>query len=139
MKQELENDLVEKFPKLYKDIKGDPSKTRMCDGFCVGDGWYKLILDLSQEIDDLCKQLPDNEYPYLFQVKEKFGGLRYYIEYNDIKNDDIKNRVLKICEKYENKSYTICEVCGSDKGQPIMVRGWINTLCDEHKGTISAL
>ena len=57
------------------------------------------------------------------QVKEKFGGLRFY--YNG--GDDYIRGVVSMAE---TMSYTTCEVCGS----PGNLRGkhWVQTLCDEH-------
>ena len=57
------------------------------------------------------------------QVKEKFGGLRFYTNYSD-------NVVNALISMAESMSYRTCEVCGT----PGKSRhgGWIRTLCDEH-------
>lgn len=57
------------------------------------------------------------------QVKEKFGGLRFY--YNG--GDDYIRGVVGMAEEM---SYRTCEVCGS----PGKLRrgGWYRTLCDTH-------
>jgi hypothetical protein len=57
------------------------------------------------------------------QVKEKFGGLRFY--YNG--GDDYIRGVVDMAEEM---SYCTCEVCGS----PGKLRrtGWYHTLCDQH-------
>lgn len=59
------------------------------------------------------------------QVKEKFGGLRFY--YNG--GDDYIRGLVSMAE---SMSYVTCETCGnpgkSTKG------GWIQTLCKEHGG-----
>lgn len=58
------------------------------------------------------------------QVKEKFGGLRFYYMGGDEYIRGLENMA-------ESMSYRTCEVCGvpgtSTKG------GWIRTLCEEHK------
>ena len=58
------------------------------------------------------------------QVKEKFGGLRFYYS----GGDDYIDGVVAMAE---SMSYRTCEVCGapgtSTEG------GWIRTLCEEHK------
>jgi hypothetical protein len=46
----------------------------MAWGFCCGDGWYSLISDLSYKI----MQVDKNKVVVADQVKEKFGGLRFY-------------------------------------------------------------
>lgn len=57
------------------------------------------------------------------QVKEKFGGLRFY--YNG--GDDYIRGVVDMAEEM---SYVTCEECGA----PGKLRkgGWVRTLCDEH-------
>lgn len=58
------------------------------------------------------------------QVKEKFGGLRFYYMGGDEYIRGLENMA-------ESMSYRTCEVCGapgtSTKG------GWIRVLCEEHK------
>lgn len=57
------------------------------------------------------------------QVKEKFGGLRFYYNGGDEYIRGLENMA-------ESMSYRTCETCGapgkSTKG------GWIQTLCEEH-------
>jgi hypothetical protein len=59
----------------------------------------------------------------ILQVKEKFGGLRIYVNNAD---EAIRQRI----EAAEQESFHTCEVCG----QPGRLRedDWIKTLCDEH-------
>lgn len=87
------------------------------DFFHVGEGWYPLIKQL---IEDLIKLGWNKE---VCQVKEKFGGLRFYI--NDSSNE-VHDRIMKA----EDESYTICEVTGKD-GKLRTDIGWYTTLCDE--------
>jgi len=62
------------------------------------------------------------------QVKEKFGGLRFYINHGT-------NEIFDLIHEYENKSYTVCEVCGK-AGKCRNDIGWIRTLCEEHYNEI---
>ncbi|MGB8478745.1 MAG: hypothetical protein WCE63_07880, partial [Acidobacteriaceae bacterium] len=57
------------------------------------------------------------------QVKEKFGGLRFYVE---DANEVMRQRI----ELAELKSFKTCEACGNS-GQR-RSHGRIQTLCDEH-------
>jgi hypothetical protein len=82
------------------------------------EGWYPLIQEL---IEDLIK-LGWNKQ--VTQVKEKFGGLRFYI------NDGSKEIHDRITEA-ETKSYSICEMCG-EPGEIRRDIGWYRTLCDSH-------
>ncbi len=88
--------------------------TRKIAKGCVGGGWHKLI-------DKLYDRLPKNVE--VLQVKEKFGGLRFYI---GAATEDIHNFIAEV----ERESYTICEVCG-EPGKPRDLP-WILTLCDAH-------
>lgn len=57
------------------------------------------------------------------QVKEKFGGLRFYYNGGD-------EYIRGLTTMAEEMSYRICEVC-SDKAAPTQ-GGWIRTLCEKH-------
>lgn len=68
--------------------------------FCsVDDGWLQLLHDC---IEELIVAGWDKQTT---QIKEKFGGLRFYINTG---TDEIYN----IISKYEKLSYETCEVCG---------------------------
>lgn len=62
--------------------------------------------------------------PKLAQVKEKFGGLRFYI-------DDADEIVHAYIQMAENLASITCEVCGN-KGKMENIHGWVRTVCDEH-------
>lgn len=91
-------------------------------GFECGDGWYDLIHGLCQSIMTHCEQTGDR-VPVAEQVKEKYGGLRFYV-------DDASPAVQKIIDHYERFSYGICEVCG----EPGTLRdeGWLTVRCGLH-------
>lgn len=90
--------------------------------FECNEGWYPLIQKL---IEDLI-QLGWNKQ--VTQVKEKFGGLRFYINEG---SDEIHTRITKA----EVESYTICEQCGAP-GEIQRDIGWYRTLCDSHHAEI---
>jgi NMD protein affecting ribosome stability and mRNA decay len=82
----------------------------------VGPGWRKLLEELLSDLEKLGWD------GYLFQVKEKFGGLRFYAGGDDYIYDRIS--------KAEEDSYHICENCG-DEGKARNELSWIKTLCDK--------
>jgi len=86
--------------------------------FCVGNGWFGLIKSL---INDLTELGWNKETT---QVKEKFGGLRFYINAG---SDEIHQRIIQA----EKESYTVCEKCG-EPGELRKDNGWYSTLCDKH-------
>jgi len=84
--------------------------------FTIGDGWLDIVKDL---VNDLIKLGWNKE---ICQVKEKFGGLRFYA---NAMTDEMYNRV-KVAEELASKT---CEICGATEniGQ---TTGWIVTICE---------
>ena len=66
MNEANEQHLIATYPKLFKNC-----------GYCgCGDGWFDIINNLSSEIVKHSEYQPD--HTFISQVKEKFGGLRFY-------------------------------------------------------------
>lgn len=82
----------------------------------VGEGWYDLVHPVVEKADE--------EGAEIFQVKEKFGGLRIYIKDHDEMSDELENMIAEA----ESKSLKTCEECGGS-GSLVGVGGWIKTLC----------
>jgi len=120
MKVELENKLFKKYPKIFRQKNLSMNETCMCWGISTGDGWYWLI-------DNLCNTIQryidanKKEQVEATQVKEKYGGLRFYY----CGGDDLIDGMIWLAE---SMSYTICEDCGSTDGAT-QTEGWISTLC----------
>lgn len=125
MKEELEIKLFENYPKIFKQKDLPSHKTAMCFGLDCDDGWYMLI-------DKLCEciqfHVDKNGHPQVeaVQVKEKFGGLRFYTNNAD-------EYLTGYIDFAESMSMNICEVCGSTKGVGQTV-GWIKTICTKCAG-----
>lgn len=120
MTPEKQEELVNKYPKVFSIVKH----------FECADGWYDIIDCLCANIENILKnkmykmtedEKTDNQV-IAVQVKEKFGGLRFYIDHTDF--DEIYGAI----SMSESISRRTCENCGN-KGhkQP---GGWIRTLCD---------
>jgi len=127
MDEEKDKDLCTKYPNLYRDRHADMRHTCMCWGFTCGDGWYELIDKLSAALETEIVKLkesgvPVEQLPVAAQVKEKFGGLRCYV-------DNATEEMYKLIEAAEEKSFTICEDCGGAEGE-LRGGGWLRTLCD---------
>lgn len=88
-------------------------------GFDIGAGWIALVDDLIANL--LVLGWDGND---LIQVKEKFGGLRFYI-------DNESPATLALIDDAEARSFTICDVCGV-KGKPLTHKGWRVTRCADH-------
>jgi hypothetical protein len=65
------------------------------------------------------------DIPIAVQVKEKFGGLRFYVHGCSVEHDDIINYA-------ERMSYYICETCSTMAGVQSYPIGWVRTLCVKH-------
>jgi hypothetical protein len=85
--------------------------------FSIDNGWLGIVQRL---IVDLIELGWDKQ---ICQVKEKFGGLRFY---PNATSDDMWNRIRLA----EDASYLTCEKCG-ELGE-LRGGGWMATLCDEH-------
>lgn len=118
MSEKEMNEFLESIGGLQNGFYPDRGPIINSNFFHVGDGWYPLIKEL---IEDLINLGWDKQ---TCQVKEKFGGLRFYINTG---SDEIYHRISKA----EKDSYEICEKCG-EKGQLRTDIGWYRTLCDEH-------
>ena len=81
----------------------------------IGPGWHPLVTPLIERCEA--------EGVMIHQVKEKFGGLRFY-------TGDGSDSLFMAIEAAEHASQRICEECGQP-GQP-RGKGWIKTLCDQH-------
>ena len=80
----------------------------------VGPGWIGILDRLATDLIDMGW---DRD---LHQVKEKFGGLRFYI---GASTPEMQGRI----EAAEKESYCTCEDCGAPgKAEG---PGWIKTLC----------
>ena len=67
-----------------------------------------------------------SSHPRAAQVKEKFGGLRFYMTSG---NDEI----YALVRKAEELSYYICEICGA-AAETDNHDKWIRTICKKCKG-----
>jgi hypothetical protein len=90
----------------------------------VGDGWQPLIEKLHIDLLNI-----DPNYEVL-QIKEKFGGLRYYIQMSF--EMSIYNAQEALIEEAEAKSFTICEYCGEPGKERRNGLRWIKTTCEKH-------
>jgi len=91
----------------------------------VPPGWLDLVADCHKR---LIKVHPDY---VLGQVKEKFGGLRYYYTLSGATADQIA-QVRDLVGVAEHASFSICEECG-EPGEPFTLGGYVSTRCIEHR------
>lgn len=100
---------------MYKEFVDKEGYNR---SISVGDGWDHLVKPLLEELEQLGGAV--------LQVKEKFGGLRFYYR---LSNDHPQALAFgESVEKAEAQSFDTCEECG----QPGELRSgkWLVTLCN---------
>lgn len=125
MRKELDEKLCKSYPDIFVDWRKDKKTTCLVWGFACGDGWYDLIERLCAVIQNHHENCPDVPQTVAVQVKEKFGGLRFYVDGGD---EYIHGAIAAA----ETMSFRICEECGKP-GDRVGGGGWIRTVCDEHK------
>jgi len=107
------------YPKIFSGKYG---------GIAVGKGWFDLLNQACRLIQShLDWKNKDGEVvPQVVaeQVKEKFGGLRFYVQ----GGDDYTQGIIAMAEQMSGLT---CEDCGSpgETGG----NGWISTLCETHR------
>ena len=127
MKQELQEQLFQKYPDLFVEKDLPMSQTCMGWGIDTGDGWYDLLADLCVKISHLCGYSPFMSCVFT-QVKEKYGTLRVY--FATINGNIIMNNIIDdLIDAAESRSAHTCKVCG-EYGEP-NDDGWISVLCNK--------
>jgi hypothetical protein len=138
MNQHLEQSLITNYPDIFKDMYGDEKQTCMAFGIETGNGWYNLIESACfniQETVDLVNHIhPEIGFVVTAaQIKEKFGGLRFYIDYHGNKTDKELQWAYAQIESAirfaEKKSYYICDNCG-DYMKYEKSEGWHYPKCE---------
>lgn len=132
MSPELEEQLIEKYPVLFRDKDKSPRESLMCFGCEFNNGWYKIFDDLCAYLTMLAnhemfftlkeefKTTENKGYIYIkhpsitfTQVKEKYGTMRVYWIGNGIENyeefksklydpDSLETNVARYYDKVDN-------------------------------------
>ena len=119
MTPENEKKLYKKYPKLFSERNKSRRETAFY-GIACGDGWFWLIDQLCSSIQSYIDNSPRDQ-TVVAQLKEKFGGLRFYVNYSD-------TNISGMIWLAEEMSYNICEVCGSTKDVS-STTGWVKVRC----------
>lgn len=121
MKEELEKQLVENYPRLFRGKDAPVTENLMAFGCECGDGWFNIIKTACDLISS--RTNADTADFLLTQIKEKYGTLRIYYAGGD-------EYIAGIVDMAEAISAHTCEICGapgkSNGG------GWLTTRCETH-------
>ena len=88
----------------------------------VDEGWYQLVVDCDEELTGV-----DPNYQ-IYQVKEKFGGLRYYTKPSNMDEKDTLKKIGDIISKYEDIARRTCSATGGPGVLMASIGGWRKTL-----------
>jgi hypothetical protein len=128
MKQEFDELLCARYPKLMVNRQKTMQETCMYWGFECGDGWFdildQLMANIQHHIDWKERQGLGVSQVTVDQVKEKFGTLSFYYTGGD-------EYISGLVDMASSISSVTCEVCGKPGKQND--GGWIKTRCEEHK------
>lgn len=104
MRKELDDLLVSRYPTICRSRNWDEKNSLFIFGFDgIPDTWFNVIDNMLEEIElYILEKYKDNisEAPYIFQIKEKFNGLRIYLSFDD-------KIISDIIDKYESKIYEL--------------------------------
>jgi len=92
----------------------------------IDEGWYQLVVDCDKELTAI-----DPLYGIL-QIKEKFGGLRYYMTPSNDTTPEQRDAMHAIVNQYEQISQTVCEATGKPGVLMVSPGGWRKTLNPEY-------
>ena len=125
--------MVKKHPILYREYGHSEMRTCMHYGFAIYKGWYTIIEALSNDLEILMEH--SGYIIVAKQVKEKFGGLRFYTSIYDSIQDaeaDLAGHgigsngqdwvrqcwwglINRVVAHYEDVAGNTCERCGEIK------------------------
>ena len=121
--------IFESFPEIFSHPNTGINNPEY---MCIGDGWLSLLEQFCIELTLLAKQmkLPDQDWPYFACIKEKFGGLRVYMNPNGF-DETAQELAYKHLSAITQAAKVTCEVCGQ-KGhfRDGNVTGWLRVHCD---------
>lgn len=118
----LQSELYSEYPDLYAEKDLSIQESCMPWGMECGPGWFFIIKNLSAAITRISKDVRAT------QVKEKFGGLRFYWRSVNNLTEDQYESISRAVDAAEEESYLVCEDCGS-KEDVQQSKGWIRTEC----------
>jgi hypothetical protein len=110
--------MTETYPQMFSKSYG---------GFAIGSGWWQIIDSLCDNIQsyiDWQKTHDPVVQVTVDQVKEKFGGLRFYYQGGD-------SHIAGMVRMTESWASHSCETCGAPGKR--RSGGYIRTLCDVHE------
>jgi hypothetical protein len=94
------------------------------------EGWRALLEKLFADFDVVLRGSAGAKIS-IVQIKEKFGGLRFYYRAGGIP-DVIEEKLRSLSRRAQDASFFTCETCGAP-GELRDDNGWWHTHCAAHK------
>jgi hypothetical protein len=123
-----EEQLFEKYPKIFQDYEGNRNRVNW---YGVRKGWLHIIdwlcgsiqyyIDNTKIYESGVKEPKSPEQVTCTQMKEKFGGLRFYTNGHDDKIEGMISFAEYLCDN-------TCDRCSSTENLGI-TQGWISVCC----------
>jgi hypothetical protein len=132
MDAELEQSLKDNYPTVFELLNDPPddddelTPTISLYGCQCDDGWYRLIDSVAAELERY-NDRTDEEPVVATQVKEKFGGLRFYTNHTP-------DGTYAVTSHTRYLSKMVCELCGEMETSRVRKNvgfRW-KCLCDAH-------
>ena len=92
----------------------------------IDEGWYQIVVDCDKELTVI-----DPNYQIL-QIKEKFGGLRFYMTPCNNTTKEQRDKMYEVISRYEAKAAQTCEATGQPGVLMRSIGGWLKTLNPEY-------
>ncbi len=111
MRKSKSDKLFNSCPIIFRGRNQGVKQNLMYFGFECSDGWFDIIYELSKKIEQIAITLrksgcDHDELPMVFQVKEKFGTLRFYMSKST-------HEIQEFIRQSEQVSAQVCEQCGN--------------------------
>ena len=117
--------VYDNYERMSDDLKERVDKGIGCGSYVL-EGWATIINTLNDEIAAI-----DPDYK-VDQIKEKFGGLRYYVHLSKDLTEPQVDAIRQLIDEAEGETMQTCDVCGAPGKCATQGRGYIATRCEEH-------
>ena len=92
-------------------------------GIECGEGWKCLYEPIIEWIEKYNINKDKEQQIEIHQIKEKFGGLRFYCNF-------YTDELIEMIRNAEKESFRVCEFCGTKENVGHTVSGWYTTCCE---------
>ena len=117
-------ELVKKYPDVFKQLDSSLPMPYYLFGFEIGDGWFEILEVLAARIDyELQRDSGLNDIFYITQIKVKYGTLNFNVM-------GATQPILDAIDEAEVACCTTCELCGKD-GERREDSGFLVVMCDK--------